>query len=186
MAKHKKNKAKRAEKKALAVGGAPAPAPAPAVRPTVVAPANPFTAMRRFAEEMDRAFGGFGLPSFPRFEAPWGSIDATWMPAVEVAERGGTLIVRAELPGLTKDDVKVDVTDDRIRIQGERREERKEKRKGLYRTERRYGSFFREIPLPPGVDPEQAKAAFRDGVLEVTLPAPPPAAGGRRIPIEPS
>jgi len=188
MAKRKKNKAKRAQEKASTPppSGTPPVATAPAARPTLAAPANPFAAMRRLADEMDRTFGGIGFPNLPRFEVPWQSIEAAWAPVVEVAERGGKLIVRAELPGLTKDDVKVDVTEDQIQIRGERREERKEKRKGFYRTERRYGSFFREIPLPPGVDPEQAKATFRDGVLEVTLPAPPAAAGGRRVPIEQS
>lgn len=182
MAKGKKNKAKREQQKAAtlpASGGAPAAGPV--LRPAGVGPANPLAAMRRFVDEMDRAFG---FPSLPRLEMPWAAGDVAWMPAVEMTERGGKLIVRAELPGLTKDDVKVDVDEDRLRIQGERREERKEKRKGFYRTERRYGSFHREIPLPPGADPEQAKATFRDGVLEVTIPAPPAAAGGRRVPIE--
>jgi HSP20 family protein len=68
-------------------------------------------------------------------------------------------------------------------IQGERRQEREEKRKGHYRSERSYGRFYREVPLPEGTDPEQASASFKNGVLEVTMPAPPPAAKGKPVPI---
>ena len=80
--------------------------------------------------------------------------------------------------------MKVEVSDDVLRIEGERRQEREEKRKGVYRSERSYGRFYREVPLPEGIDPEQAKASFKNGVLEVTMPAPPRAAKGRRVPIE--
>jgi HSP20 family protein len=149
-------------------------------------PTNPFALMRRFAEEMDRFFEDFRL-GFPRLDLPWWGTEAgeaAWSPPLEVVERGGNLVVRAELPGLTKDDVKVEVREDALAISGERRHEREEKRRGFYRSERTYGSFYREIPLPEGVDPEQAKASFKNGVLEVTVPAPPRAAKGRRIPIE--
>ena len=147
---------------------------------------NPFALMRRFAEEMDRLFdfrGGFpsGVPHLGLF--PESAASAGWAPAVEVTERGGQLVVRADLPGLTKDDVKVEVRADAIAIQGERRQEREEKRKGVYRSERTYGSFYREIPLPEGADTEQAKATFKNGVLEITMPAPRPAKG-RKLPIE--
>jgi HSP20 family protein len=146
--------------------------------------------MRRFAEEMDRLFGQFrfGASSLlPRFELPWKGRpggEGAWLPSLEVAKRGGKLVVRADLPGLTRNDVKVEVRDDVLCIEGERRQEREEKRKGLYRSERTYGRFYREVPLPEGTDPEQAKASFRNGVLEVTMPAPPRAAKGRRVPIE--
>jgi HSP20 family protein len=155
-----------------------------------VTSSSPFAFMRRFAEEMDRLFADFGVGAsslLPRLELPFeraGAAPAAWSPTVEVAERGGKLVVRADLPGLSKNDVQVEVTEDEIRIRGERRHEREEKRKGFYRSERSYGSFYRAIPLPEGVDPEQAKASFRNGVLEVTLPAPPAPAKGRRIAIE--
>jgi HSP20 family protein len=149
-------------------------------------PPSPFALMR----EMDRLFGDFrfGRGSLlPRFELPWEGREGgegAWLPSVEVAERGGRFVVRADLPGLTKDDVKVEVRDDAICIEGERRHEREEKRKGLYRSERTYGRFYREVPLPEGIDPEQARASFKNGVLEVTMPAPPRAAKGRRVPID--
>ena len=81
-------------------------------------------------------------------------------------------MVRADLPGLSRDDVKVDVTDDAITIQGERRREHEDERGGVYRSERSYGSFQRVIALPEGAITDQAKASFRDGVLEITMPAP--------------
>jgi HSP20 family protein len=107
------------------------------------------------------------------------------LPPVEVSERG-QLVIRAELPGLAKKDVRVEVREDAITIQGERRQERQEKRKGFFRSERSYGSFFRQVPLPEGTDSASAKATFKDGVLEVTMPAPPKPAKGRSVPIEES
>jgi HSP20 family protein len=80
--------------------------------------------------------------------------------------------VRADLPGLTKDDINIAVADDAITIRGERRQEREESEEGFYRSERSYGSFYRQIPLPEGVSAEDAEATFRDGVLEITMPAP--------------
>jgi HSP20 family protein len=154
------------------------------------APASPFTLMRRFADEMDRVFEDFRhglMPQLPRLGSPfegWKPGEMAWTPSVEVAERGGKLVVHADLPGLTKKDVKVEVREGAVCIQGERRRERETKRKGVYRSERSYGSFYREIPLPEGIDIEQATASFRNGVLEVTLPAPPPAAKGRKVTVE--
>jgi HSP20 family molecular chaperone IbpA/Arc/MetJ-type ribon-helix-helix transcriptional regulator len=86
-------------------------------------------------------------------------------PAVEVRERDGNLVVSAELPGLNKDDVKVEVTGDGLVIQGERKREQEEERGGVHRSERSYGSFYRSIPLPEGANIEQAKAQFNNGVL---------------------
>jgi HSP20 family protein len=144
--------------------------------------AGPFGMLERFADEMDRMFDEFGLgrgwtrPSL--FES------ATWKPQVEVSQRNNELVVRADLPGLSKEDVKVDVTDNAITIQGERRREHEEERGGVYRTERSYGSFYRVIPLPEGAMTDQAKASFKDGVLEITMPAPPEqVTRGRRLEI---
>ena len=177
----------RGQKRAGAKGPT-ALAPAERRTPTVLPP-TPFAFMRRFAEEMDRLFEEFrfGASSlFPHVDLPWEGGEAAWAPAVEVTERGGKLVVRADLPGLGKNDVKVEVRDDAVCIQGERRQEREEKRKGVYRSERTYGSFYREIPLPEGTDAAQAKASFRNGVLEVTMPAPPKPAKGHPVQIEES
>jgi HSP20 family protein len=101
-----------------------------------------------------------------------------------VFQRNNELIIKADLPGLTKDDVKVEVTEDSVTLQGERRTEREEERQGVYRSERTYGNFHRVIPLPEGAITEQAKAIFRDGVLEISMPAPPEQVNrGRRLEI---
>ena len=86
--------------------------------------------------------------------------------------RNNELVVRAELPRLRKDEVKVEVADDTLTIQGERKREHEEEHEGLYRSERSYGTFRRAIELPPGTIPDQAKATFKDGVLEIAMPAP--------------
>jgi HSP20 family protein len=95
-----------------------------------------------------------------------------WAPHVEVMEREGQFVVHADLPGLTKDQVKVEVTDDAVTIHGERKEEKKEEKKGYYYNECHYGSFYRSIPLPEGSDSSKATAEFRNGVLEVSMPGP--------------
>ena len=152
-------------------------------------PVSPFSLMRRFSEEMDRLFGdvGFGGGLASGFGREFGRLAdlerSMWLPQVETFEREGKLIVRADLPGLTKDDIDVDITDDAIRIRGERRQEKEEDEGGYYRSERSYGSFYREIPLPSGVNSEKANATFRNGVLEVTLPAPARKSSSRRIEI---
>jgi HSP20 family protein len=136
--------------------------------------ATPFSLMRRFSEEMDRMYEEFGLgrgwltPALDRTGLPQGS----WTPQVEMFERDNELVVRADLPGMTKDDVKVEFDDEGITIEGERKHEREEKGEGYYRSERTYGKFFRRIPVPESVDPEDAEASFNDGVLEITMPAP--------------
>jgi HSP20 family protein len=135
--------------------------------------ATPFTFMRRFSEEMDRLFGDVG------FDVDWlaplgraAKLPGLWSPQVEVFERGDELVLRADLPGLTKDDVKVELSNDGITLEGERKGESTEDRDGYYRSERTYGKFYRRIPLPDGVDVDEATASFSNGVLEITMPAP--------------
>ena len=81
-------------------------------------------------------------------------------------------MVRADLPGMAKDDFKVEVSDDMLTIEGERKHEKKEEREWYHYSERSYGSFYRAIPLPEGIDASKATSEFRNGVLEVTMPAP--------------
>jgi len=142
--------------------------------------ASPFSFIRRFSEEMDRLFEDFG---FNRSQFPWistggGHISrgefgrAVWNPPIEMFMRGDQLVVRAELPGLTKDDVKVECTNNMITIDGERRQEHKEDKEGRIHSEMSYGRYYRSVPLPEGVNCENAKASFKDGILEVTLKAP--------------
>lgn len=153
---------------------------------------GPFEWMGRLSEEMDRTFdrvfGDFGFPrrswlSRGLFESPSGMTG--WSPRVEAFQKGDKFIVRAELPGLKKDDVQVELTNDALTIHGERRAEHEEKREGYFHSERQYGQFHRTIALPEGVISESAQASFRDGILEVTMQAPPAEANrGRRLEIK--
>jgi HSP20 family protein len=110
----------------------------------------------------------------------WGA----WSPPVEVRERDGNAEISAELPGLTKDDVKVECTNEGITIEGEKRSHVEKDEHGLHRTERSYGHFYRLIPLPAGAETEKAKANFKDGVFKVRIPLSEQARSKRRqIPI---
>jgi len=134
--------------------------------------ATPFEFMRRFGEEMDKLVGDFDfgrgwLPPALARGAP-----GLWAPQIEMFEQDGELIVRADLPGLTKDDVNVEIDHDAITIEGERRSEKNEDSEGFYRSERSYGKFYRRLPLPDAVESENANATFRDGVLEITMDVP--------------
>lgn len=148
---------------------------------------GPFRMFQRMADEMDRmmdrmfedfGFGRRGLRSW------WRQTGAEiWAPDIEVVQKNNELRIRADLPGLKKDDVNVEVTEDAVIIQGERKREHEEEREGYYRSERSYGSFYRAIPLPEGAITDQAKATFKDGVLEITMPAPPSSTRARRLEI---
>ena len=114
------------------------------------------------------------------------AVDApAWSPTIEVFEKDNRLVTKVDLPGLKKEDVKVEVTDSRLAISGERKREVEEKKKNVYRSEREYGSFYRAVPLPEGVKPEDVKATFADGVLEVSVPLPArPEAKVRKVEIQ--
>jgi HSP20 family protein len=153
--------------------------PASFITPTDFFRMNPFSLMRRMTEEMDRVFGEGGL-------AGRGRADGLWSPAVEVSEREGNYVVRAELPGLKPEDVKLEIENDALVLQGERRCEREEDKSGVHRTEIQYGQFYRSIPLPEGAKVEQARAKFDNGVLEVTVPVPAEQTQRKQIPIQTS
>lgn len=137
---------------------------------------GPFMLMRRISDEMDRLLESFGLdrrllPDPGRGAGASGQGLATvWSPRIDIAERNNKLVIQAELPGVRGEDVNVQIEPDAVIIQGERRDENERSDKGLYVTERFYGSFYRMIPLPEGVDVDQANATFRNGVLEIELP----------------
>ena len=147
---------------------------------------NPFDMLRRLDEDVDRLFqqiwgGGRNL-----MRGRGGESQALWVPQVEVREEGGKLHVYADLPGLKKEDVKLSMDGDQLVLQGERQSSREEGQQGssFYHTERSYGSFYRTIPLPEGVDPQTAQASFKDGVLDVAFDAPRrPQAQSRQIEI---
>src|SRR5262245_52194340 len=136
--------------------------------------ASPFSFMRRFSEEMDRLFEDVGGNWSGRPFSSRGFESFTWAPQVETFQRNGQFVVRADLPGLTKDEIKVGVEENCLTIEGERKKEWSSDQEsvGGHRTERSYGRFYRCVQLPPGVSPDRVSANFRDGVLEITLPAP--------------
>ncbi len=138
---------------------------------------SPFSMMRRLTEEMDRAFGSaFGLSQSMG--------DGMLSPPIEVREHEGKLEIRAELPGLSKDDVHVECLDDRITIEGEKRREAESEERGWYRSERSYGHFCRIVPLPEGTDASKVKAEFKNGVLHVDVPLSEQSRKARQIQIE--
>ena len=95
-----------------------------------------------------------------------------WTPAIDVVHDKGNLILRADVPGIKPDEVKIEVQDDIITVSGQHEESKEEKDKNFLRRERRYGSFRRSMALPAGVDAKKIKAKTRDGVVEVTIPLP--------------
>jgi HSP20 family protein len=160
--------------------------------------ADPFGMMRSMMGQMDRLLGDFlglggpgnarlsNLPSAQGSSLLAGSQpQGLWYPQVEVSEQGGNLRVCADLPGMKKEAVHLEIHDDYLVLRGERRHEQEHNEGGVYRSERSYGQFYRTVPLPDGVNADQARANFKDGVLEVTIPLPQrQQPQGRRIEIQ--
>lgn len=128
-------------------------------------------------DEMERWFEGFfprgwmrpvrtGWPSLGELAAPFEGR----MPKVDVIDRDEEVIVRAEVPGVQKDDLDVSVSDNTVTIKGETKREEKEEKGDYYRSEISRGAFTRTVMLPSTVDTDKAKAQFKDGVLELTMP----------------
>ncbi len=134
---------------------------------------SPFAMMREFTEEMDRVFGGATTPAVQ-----------AWTPAVDIQRCNGDLVVKAELPGLKKDEVKVELTDSALILEGERKREHKEDHEGYHRYERSYGNFYRSIPLPEGAKADLAKAELNEGVLKITIPVAEAKKNVRQIKVE--
>ena len=123
--------------------------------------------MRQMTRDMDRMFGDFVMrpPAWDR-----ALTEMTWMPELEVFVQDGRFIVRADLPGMKREDVKVNVQENMLTIEGERKVEDEAKKDGFHRTERVYGTFFRNVGLPEGVKLDKIDATFKDGVLEIKMP----------------
>jgi HSP20 family protein len=140
---------------------------------------SPITLMRRFTEDIDRAFSRFsgnaGRGS--------GHEDFNWIPAVEVRHSGNNLLIHADLPGLSENDVKLEATEEGLVIEGERKQEHSREEGGWHHSERAYGRFYRLIPLPENAKVDEARASFHNGVLEVTVPVPESESKRRQIPI---
>jgi len=135
--------------------------------------------LRTFRTDMDRLFdrfaGTFGFPSMQRMfdlEPAWRSEGSFQFaaPAVDITEDDTAYKIAAELPGMTEKDIDISLNGDTLVLKGEKREEREEKEKHRYLSERSYGSFQRNFALPVGINRDQIKAEFTKGVLTVTLP----------------
>ena len=130
---------------------------------------EPLRELGTLENEMNRLFNSV-------FDAPPaggnGGAMRRWMPAMDVAETEEDFVLRADLPGLGQDDVKIELEDSTLTISGERKSEHESKGEGFYRVERATGAFSRSLTLPKGVDPEAVTARFDRGVLEVRIPKP--------------
>jgi HSP20 family protein len=127
---------------------------------------DPIRELDTFPTDLNRFFDRF-------FGAHAGNAgERRWIPAMDLTETDDSVVLRADLPGMSEDDVEIEVKDRVLTISGERKSEHEEKREGFHRVERSFGRFSRALNLPDGVDPEQVKANFENGVLEVRVPKP--------------
>jgi HSP20 family protein len=123
---------------------------------------QPFSEIETLRRQMDRLFDGM-----TNWEDPRVAIAA---PAIEIADEGDHLVLKAEIPGIDAQDLDISVMRQAVILKGERRFEEKKEEKGFFRSEFRYGSFARTIPLPTDVQNEKVTAEYKDGVLTLTLP----------------
>jgi len=127
---------------------------------------KPFRDLVSIQDEMNRLFDDFfGRPiTRPEWTEP------AWCPCVDVSETKDDVIINTEIPGMSKDDVKVSIQDNVLTLSGEKKQEKEEKDSNYHRLERSYGSFSRSFTLPTTVQPDKVKAAYKDGILRITLP----------------
>jgi HSP20 family protein len=120
---------------------------------------EPFRELGLLQDEMNRLFTGTAAAR-------------RWMPAMDLVENEGEFVLRADLPGLTEDDIKIEFEDGTLTVSGERKSEQQSNREGYHRVERAFGSFSRSLTLPKGIDADAVSASFENGVLEVKIPKP--------------
>jgi len=123
------------------------------------------TGLARLRDQMDDLFRRF-LDDGSLM--PWSG--GNWMPALDVAEKEDSFLVKVELPGMKSEDIDISVQGNVLSVSGEKKETAEEKDKNYYHVERRFGSFRRDVSLPAGVDASKIEAAFHEGVLTITLP----------------
>jgi HSP20 family protein len=128
---------------------------------------NPARDLMRMREDMNRLFSQFFREGDDE-EGTW--LTGAWAPPVDIHETDEALILKAELPGFSKDDVHVELHNNRLTLRGERRHETEVKEEQYHRRERAYGSFQRTFQLPTTIDQDKVKASFQNGILELRLP----------------
>ncbi len=129
---------------------------------------SPMKELEEMRRDMERLFEEFFKPVRRRWYIP--ADEGVIMPNIELYDRKSELVLRAELPGVKKEDISLTITDDRLTLKGEIKRQEEVSEDNYYLSEIRYGSFSRTITLPVDVDSENVKATFKDGVLEVVLP----------------
>lgn len=135
---------------------------------------DPFREMDDLSERLTRVLGTRLLrPVEPKGRMEEGLVNVDWAPLVDVEETDKEFLIKAELPEVRKEDVKVTIEDGVLSIEGERRQEKEEKGKTFHKVERGYGKFVRRFSLPTEVDGAKASAEFKEGVLNVHLPKAP-------------
>ena len=133
-----------------------------------VTPWRPFMGMTEMDRMMDDFFGRRMRPWWPE-RWPRGDSDIT-TPAVDVYEEKDEIVVKAELPGMDKNDIEVNISDSELTLKGQKKKEEKIEEENYYRCERSYGAFLRSVELPKDVQADKIKASFKNGILEVRLP----------------
>ena len=133
---------------------------------------DPTRDLSSLQSEMNRVFSTFFDSPANEPSGGGGSFGGRWLPAMDLSETGDSYVLHADLPGMTEDDVQIELEDNVLTISGERRLEESKSQGGYLRTERARGSFARSLTLPAGVDPERIEAEFHDGVLELQIPKP--------------
>ncbi len=128
---------------------------------------DPFREVSALQERMNRLFSDFRTASPLREEE---ISQGSWVPPVDIYETEDSLVFKAELPGVTKEDITVEVKDNTLTLKGDKRFEKEVKEESYHRVERAYGAFQRAFTLPGMVEQEKVKAKFRDGILEIALP----------------
>lgn len=145
------------------------------------------SALARFHSEIDHLFERFFDDPLwgPSRQSPeWQGWAGAWSPSLDVSEAANEYVVRAEVPGVDPNDFEISVSGDVLSISGEKKEESKERRGNVYRSERRFGSFRRSVRLPDAVDADKIEAEYDKGILTIRL-AKSEKAVGRRIPVSP-
>jgi HSP20 family protein len=138
-----------------------------------VTPWRPFMDLTRWERDMDRMMEDFfGRRPRPWWPPRWFGNEEMQLtaPAVDMFEEKDDIVVKAEIPGMEKENIEVNLTDHTLTIKGEKKKEDEVKKENYYRSERSYGSFLRTLPLPADVQGDKVKASFKNGVLEVRLP----------------
>jgi HSP20 family protein len=133
---------------------------------------EPLREMATLQNEMNRLFGTFFDTPAGGGTVPSGTAVRRWLPAMDLVETDDHFVLRADLPGLDEDDVRVELEDNVLTVAGERRADHEEKAEGFFRVERASGTFSRSLTLPEGIDPEAISATFDKGVLEVRIAKP--------------